>query len=113
MSKLKILTEDHYQLSVTTFFPQKPIHHTIIVSAATGVKQQYYRHFADYLSQHGFHVYTYDYRGIGESRQGPLKKMKVSFQHWGELDLTALIHYAQREHPGSKLTVMGDRKSVV
>ncbi len=39
-----------------------------IINAATSVRCRYYFRFATYLAMHGFDVFVYDYRGIGESR---------------------------------------------
>src|SRR3989338_10493655 len=42
----------------------------LLVNAATGVPQTYYRRFAKHFAHSGFDVLTWDPRGIGASRQG-------------------------------------------
>jgi len=48
-----------------------------IINPATSVSCRYYSRFADYLHAHGWDVVTYDYRGIGESRQGFLRHLRA------------------------------------
>lgn len=105
--RIKIVTKDRYALSARHFIPATSVGHTVIINAATGVKQTYYSQFADYLSMQGFHVYTYDYRGIGESRSGLLKELCASIVDWGELDLSAIIRYVKERHPSNALTILG------
>lgn len=107
MVKLKILTDDEYQLSVTAYKPKHALSHTVIINCATGVKQRFYSNFAKYLSQQGFDVFTYDYRGIGESRPKRLRELHADFNDWAQLDFAAVIAYAQREFPSNKLSVVG------
>ncbi|NJM25255.1 MAG: alpha/beta fold hydrolase [Bacteroidia bacterium] len=107
MVKLKILTDDEYQLSVTAYKAKHALSHTVIVNCATGVKQRFYSNFAKYLSQQGFDVFTYDYRGIGESRPKHLRALHADFKDWAQLDFAAVVTYAQRELPSNKLSVIG------
>ncbi|HAN84745.1 MAG TPA: alpha/beta hydrolase, partial [Micrococcus luteus] len=48
---------------------------TVVIASATGVKATYYRRYAEFLASHGFHAVTFDYRGVGESRE------PVSYTH--------------------------------
>lgn len=107
MTIIKILTQDRYILSATHFIPKKSVNGVVIINSATGVRQQYYSDFAEYLATQGVHVYTYDYRGIGGSKYGTLKSMRGSLTSWGEYDLTAVIKYVSQRHPGHKLSVIG------
>jgi len=79
----------------------------VIINAATSVRCRHYSRFADYLSDHGFDVITYDYRGIGESRPASLKGLKASWTDWGALDFEAMLKRAQREFPGQPIDVVG------
>ena len=45
---------------------------------ATGVPQSYYARFAAYLAERGFTVLTFDYRGIGRSKNGDIRKMAAA-----------------------------------
>lgn len=55
-----------------------------IINPATAVRCRYYSRFADYLYAHGWHVVTYDYRGIGESRYGSLRNLDADWIDWGD-----------------------------
>ncbi len=65
----------------------------IIVASATGVPQSYYRRFAEYITQQGYEVVSFDYRGIAASAPPQLKGFKMSYLDWGYLDFTAAIDY--------------------
>ena len=65
----------------------------IIVAGATGVPQQFYKHFAKFAQARGFSVLTFDYRGVAASAPTNLKHFTMSFLDWGEYDLSAAIDY--------------------
>lgn len=83
---------------------QRPV---VIINAATSVRCRHYSRFAAYLFAHGFDVMTYDYRGIGESRQTSIKGLNASWTDWGALDFEAMLKRAQREFPGQPIDVVG------
>jgi predicted alpha/beta hydrolase len=75
---------------------RQPARAVAVVNAATGVPQRFYRHFAAWLAQRGYAVLTYDYRGIGESRQGPLRAEPARMRDWALLDMPAALAEAAR-----------------
>lgn len=107
MTSIKIITSDKHTLAARHFIPSTSVDHVVIINPATGVKQYFYSHFAEFLACQGFHVYTYDYRGIGDSRSKSIKELDASLIHWGELDQTAIIRYVKKRHPASSITVLG------
>jgi predicted alpha/beta hydrolase len=60
---------DGYSLGATLFLPRGPKRHAVLINSATATPRKIYRGFAAYLAQRGCAVLTYDYRGIGGSRQ--------------------------------------------
>ena len=52
-----------------TTAPQARPAGAVVIAPATGVKATYYRRYAEFLAGHGFHAVTFDYRGVGESRE--------------------------------------------
>jgi len=61
---------DGYLLGATLFLPRIGArHHAVLINSATAVPRKIYRGFAAYLARRGCAVLTYDYRGIGDSRQ--------------------------------------------
>ena len=67
-----------------------------VINAATGVPQGFYRAFAQWLAQRGYAVLTYDYRGIGPSRRGPIGGETATMRDWGRLDMSAALAAAER-----------------
>ena len=45
-----------------------------LIMPATGVPQSYYAKYAAYLADRGFRVLTFDYRGIGRSGNGDVRR---------------------------------------
>lgn len=66
----------------------------VVINPATGVKANYYHHYARFLSAHGFEVVTFDYRGIGLSRPERLTRCGWDWRQWGERDVEAVLGLA-------------------
>ena len=93
---LEIATEDQTTLVGRMFVPQgEPIAAALIVPAM-GVKQQYYTSFASWLSEQGYLVVTFDYRGIGLSHSGSLRGYKADIMDWAQLDCAAWSKLLQK-----------------
>ena len=69
---------DGYLLGATLFLPRGAKRHAVLISSATAVPRKIYKSFAGYLARRGYAVLTYDYRGIGDSRQKSLVGFKAS-----------------------------------
>lgn len=93
MKRITILTEDHYSLSAHLFEPKKTNGKLLLINSATGVKQQIYFSFAQFFSEQGVTVITYDYRGIGLSKPDKMKGFEASMRIWGTKDYKALTNY--------------------
>jgi len=104
---LEIAARDGYRLAATLHAPGAANGRAVLVHAATGVKRHYYGKFADYLAERGFTVLTFDYRGIGESRRGPLRELRARMRDWAELDAAAALDFLARETPGAALFCVG------
>ena len=94
-----IVTEDGFSLAATLFAPRTPASHRrlVVLNSAMGVPRRYYAAFARYLAAHGLHVVTYDYRGIGESRRGPVRALHARLRDWGERDFAAVLKWGEDE----------------
>ncbi len=93
MQSINITTEDNYSLAVHIFEPQNPNRKILLINSATGVKQQIYFSFAQFFSEQGFTVMTYDYRGIGLSKPDRMKGFEASMRIWGTKDYKAVTNY--------------------
>ena len=65
----------------------------VLLSPATGVRQQFYWHFAGWLAQQGYAVLVFDYRGIGQSLHGPLARCDARLVDWGQRDQVAALQW--------------------
>jgi predicted alpha/beta hydrolase len=104
---LKIKTTDNFSIGLVSYSPSIAPTNVIIIGGAMGVKQSFYRHFAAHLTEKGSVVYTFDYRGIGASKDKSLSKYKTKLTDWAEKDLASVIKYASNEHSGLELNYVG------
>lgn len=91
--------EDNWRLVGTLYQADHPNHRVILIASATGVKRRFYDAFANYVADSGYTVLTFDYRGIGDSFQGKLSRVKATLSDWGRLDLSAAIRWLGQEFP--------------
>jgi predicted alpha/beta hydrolase len=103
----RIPARDGYQLAATLFRPDTANGRAVLVHAATGVKRGYYAKFADHLAARGFTVLTFDYRGIGDSRNGSLRGFKASMSDWAEQDAAGALDFLSEKAGGAKLLCVG------
>ena len=87
--------------------PAVPPRRAALINSATAVPRKIYRGFAGYLASQGFAVVTYDYRGIGGSRPGPLRGYNVRMRDWAALDVAAAIDHMRAVRPNLPLTAIG------
>ena len=87
---------DGYMLTGTRYISESA-KATIVIASATGVPQQFYRRFAEYVTQHGYQVFTFDYRGVGASAPKKLANFQMSYLDWGQLDLAGAIDYVKQD----------------
>lgn len=97
MKSYSLKTDDDYTLSVTLFEPEISNRKLLIINSATGVRQQVYFSFAKYLTEKGFTVLSYDYRGIGQSKPGKMRGFVASMRIWGTLDYKAVTDFVQQQ----------------
>ncbi len=86
---------DGRTLAATWYEPTQRAHAVAVISAAGGVPQPYYRAFAQWLAARGYAVLTYDYRGTGASRLGPLRQDPARMTDWAVLDMGAALAAAR------------------
>jgi predicted alpha/beta hydrolase len=98
-----ILTaKDGYRLSATLYGEGSD--RAVLILPATGVPQGYYAKFAAWLAGEGFQVLTFDYRGIGRSLNGSVRRVEARMRDWALLDAAAAV---QRLDRFSKILVVG------
>ncbi|UQB68650.1 serine aminopeptidase domain-containing protein [Epilithonimonas zeae] len=107
MQSINILTEDNYSLSTHLFEPENSNGKLLLINSATGVKQQIYFSFAQFFSEQGFTVMTYDYRGIGQSKPDKMKGFEASMRIWGTKDYKAVTSYIKTSFPDCQKFCLG------
>jgi predicted alpha/beta hydrolase len=107
---------DGYALGATLFLPRGVKSHAVLINSATAVPRKFYRGFAGYLARRGCAVLTYDYRGIGDSRQKAvegynrprsLDGFKASMADWAALDVTATVAWMRERYHHLRLNYVG------
>lgn len=84
-------------------WPEKNTQQVVIMAPAMGVPQVYYQKFSQWLATQGRAVISFDYYGIGESKQVPLKQHQTTIREWAEWDAAAVIAFAQQHYPHAEI----------
>lgn len=100
---LRLCCDDGVEIAAYWYEPQASAARAVaVIGAATGVPQGFYRAFATWLAQRGYAVLTFDYRGMGASRQGPIEAETATMRDWAQQDMSAALATAtRRRRPAS------------
>lgn len=79
----------------------------VLIVPAMGVPQRYYQSFVEWLAGEGYVVATFDYRGMGESRNGSLRGFRADILDWARLDTAAALEALAARAPGVPLYWIG------
>ena len=93
MNKLTLTTKDNHHLTIYQFQPATQVKAEIIIAAAMGTAQSYYAPLAKWLSEQGYKVTTFDYRGMGESQHHALKHYDNDILDWARIDCSLVLDY--------------------
>ena len=97
-------------LSLRIYEASQPSHASVVIGGAMGVRQDYYAAFAQWLSEQGFRVTTFDYRGSGDSLPdsagGSLRGFKADLYDWVQ-DYDEVISSAKAALPDAPLYLLG------
>jgi predicted alpha/beta hydrolase len=80
---------DGVRLSGTWFTPTSHPSAAVLIVCGAGIPARFYEHFARYLAVRGAAVLAFDYRGIGASREGNLRKLASGMEDWAVRDIAA------------------------
>jgi len=95
------------QIAVRRYMPAAEAHASIVIGGAMGVRQSFYAPFAQWLAAQGFSVWTFDYRGSGDSREGAsLRGFEADLFDWAR-DYEAVIDAARAAQPSQPLYLLG------
>ncbi|MDE2594370.1 MAG: alpha/beta fold hydrolase [Burkholderiales bacterium] len=114
MQSLTIQTSDGLSLVATRFEPGprdgrpgRPAARAVILAPALGVPQTFYQRYAQWLADQACVVYTFDWRGMGQSAPASLKGYRAKLTDWALLDAPAMMSAVAQAHPGLPLSWFG------
>lgn len=97
------LTANGRYLHCVCFTPRQIPRATVVLAGALGVKQRFYQPVARWLSEQGYQVITFDYYGIGQSVDKPLKLINTNVIEWAEHDINQVLCFAQQQQKNEPL----------
>lgn len=103
---VRIPTADDRQLGARCWQPDGDPIGQVVIHGATAVPHPYYRAFASHLADRGFRVLTYDYRGVGASREGSIADDPVTMRDWID-DADAAQRWLSERAPDLPLLAIG------
>jgi predicted alpha/beta hydrolase len=98
---------DGYELSATVFKAKLTKAKLIIINSATAVPRQFYTHFAKALCNAGYHVVTYDYRGINDSSPAKMRGFNALMRDWVLKDMTGVLNWTKDVFNPTKIFLIG------
>lgn len=102
-----LTARDGYPLAAYRFEPAETALGSVVIAAAMAVPQSFYAPFATYLASSGYLTWTFDFRGIGESLHGSLKRVKADLTDWLLLDYDAVVEVAADAHRSGSVFLVG------
>lgn len=98
--------DDGYELHGRWFEPAGEARGVVLIVPAMATTAAYYATFASWLRDRGFAVMTFDYRGYGESLDGPMRQVKNDLVRWA-LDARDALDHAHVRAEGLPVTWLG------
>lgn len=97
-SKIKIPSRDGLLLDSVLLEAESIPKGVVQLAGGTGIKKEFYLNFARYLSEQGYHVLLFDYRGIGGSKPKSLVGFKALNHEWGQKDMAAILDWLTQRY---------------
>jgi predicted alpha/beta hydrolase len=108
MEALALSTPDGAALAARLYRPAGAPRAAVLIGGAMGVRQDYYRAFAEWLAAQGYLTLSFDYRGLGESlpRGRSLRGFDADLFDWAR-DTDAAVEALVREVGDVPLYIVG------
>lgn len=104
---LDVHAADGYPLAARLYRPEGAARGAVLLVSAMGVPQSFYAPLARWLAAQGWVAMSFDYRGMGDSRRGPLERLQVDLIGWAQRDCAALVEAARLQATGKPLLWIG------
>ncbi len=102
-----IVAADGYRLAAREYAAQGRPRGAVLIVPAMAVPQDFYSAFAAWLAELGWHVVTFDYRGMGDSAPASLRGFEVDILTWARQDCAAALTFAKSRAAGGALVWIG------
>ncbi|MBT8766623.1 alpha/beta hydrolase family protein [Metapseudomonas boanensis] len=96
-----------HSVSATWYRPDREFLAAVLIVPAMGVPQRYYAAFANWLAERGYLVATFDYVGMGQSRNGHLRDLDVDILDWARHDCSTMLDALAHAATGKPLYWIG------
>ncbi|WP_076998251.1 alpha/beta fold hydrolase [Variovorax sp. KK3] len=110
MQARTLTLDDGAQVALRVYEPEITPRASVVIGGAMGVRQAFYEPFARWLAEQGLRVWTFDYRGSGDSRPGgagtSLRGFDADLFDWAR-DYEAVIEAAKAARPDRPLYLLG------
>lgn len=106
-TRLVLQAQDGQQLAAYRHEPERAPRAQVVIAPGMAIPQGFYASFAAFLAGLGYRVWTFDYRGIGESRQGPLRRCEADITTWIAQDFEAVVRHATTLDASLPLFLLG------
>ena len=107
MNRITLSASDGHTLAGRRFDPLNAPKASIVIAPAMAVPQSFYAPFAQYLAAQGYAVWTFDYRGTGESLNGSMRGVKADLTDWYSHDYDAVVNAAADAQAGVPVFAVG------
>ena len=109
LSVNRIAVSDGFSIELHLFEPYLRAEslNVAIVNSGAGIPKRFYSSFAAWLADNGVPTLTYDYRGIGGSRDASLRRLNASIEDWGSKDCAGAIGWLHERYPQASIHVVG------
>lgn len=106
-SKEQIKTKDGRLIGIRRYQSGSESSRIILIAPSAEVTQDFYDDFACYFQQQGFHIITFDYRGVGDSAPEVLKGYEARLDQWAIQDTDAVLRYVKNQNVNQEITFIG------
>jgi len=111
MQAITLKTNNNVDIQGYWFTPQglgeNPIKGQIVIASAMGVAQAYYQPIAEWLTEQGFCVLTFDCSGMGKSKDKHLKDYQCNILDWVTQDYSAALQFVLNNDSTSPIYWLG------
>lgn len=103
IERFGVAAADGMQLAARAYWPAGRPRRAVLIVGAMGVPQSFYEAFSAWLAGQGIAVFTFDFRGMGESAPASLRGFKASIIDWATLDTPAMVQAMHARLPDADL----------